>query len=86
MLPAPLYVCDIAEMRSPIELEPRVEALCRRHPEMSPCQYGRNACRARGGRVYTTAGTEVTMEIERDYDRKVNRVTFQADGPPKPAK
>ena len=39
-----------------IEYEPRVEKLCRRHPEMGPCQYERESCRAQGGRVYTAEG------------------------------
>ena len=78
--PGALYVCQTANGRSAIEYEPRVESLCRRHPEMGPCQYERNACRAKGGRVYTAKGEEVTMAVEAEYDRIVRRVRFQADG------
>jgi hypothetical protein len=80
----PLYVCDVNGVRSAIAYEPRVDDLCRRHPEMSPCQYARASCRTRGGRVYAADGTEVTLAVEQSYDRKVDRVTFQADGPARP--
>ena len=78
--PGPLYTCVVAGARSTIDYEPRVEQLCRRHPEMGPCQYERNACRAKGGRVYTAKGEEVTLAVESEYDRIVRRVRFQADG------
>jgi hypothetical protein len=80
--PGPLYTCLVAGARSTIDYEPRVEQLCRRHPEMGPCQYERNACRAKGGRVFTTKGEEVTLAVESEYDRIVRRVRFQADGAP----
>ena len=51
-----------------------VAALCRRHPEMSPCQNARNACRSSGGRVYAADGREVTQADEAEYDKKVMRV------------
>ena len=78
--PGPIYVCDVAGKRAPIEYTGNVEALCRRHPEMGPCQYERDACRRHGGRVYTSNGEEVTAAVEAEYDRKVRRVRFQADG------
>lgn len=78
--PGPLYVCDAGGTKFNIEYEPRVEQLCRRHPEMGPCQYERTQCRSRGGRVYTQKGEEVTMAVEGEYDRIVRRVRFQADG------
>ena len=78
--PGALYACDVTGARTAIEFEPRVEQLCRRHPEMGPCQYERNLCRSRGGRVYTQKGEEVTMAVESEYDRVVRRVRFQADG------
>ena len=85
--PGPLYVCESASGKTSIDYEPRVEQLCRRHPEMGPCQYERNPCRAKGGRVYTAKGEEVTMAVEAEYDRVVRRVRFQADGgSPPPAK
>ena len=73
----PLYFCAAQGDRTPIVYEPRVEKLCRRHPEMGPCQYERDACRAKGGRVYTQKGEEVTMAVEAEYDRVVRRVRFQ---------
>jgi len=51
-----------------------VAALCRRHPEMGPCQYARNACRSDGGRVYAADGSEITQADESEYDKKVMRV------------
>ncbi len=84
--PGPLYVCESAAGRKPIDYEPRVDKLCRRHPEMGPCQYEREACRASGGRVFTQKGEEVTMAVEAEYDRVVRRVRFQADGAPPPKK
>ena len=78
--PGPLYVCDASGAKTAIEYEPRVDKLCRRHPEMGPCQYERNQCRSRGGRVYTQKGEEVTLAVEGEYDRIVRRVRFQADG------
>ena len=77
--PGPLYVCAVGGAKTTIEYEPRVESLCRRHPEMGPCQYERDACRAKGGRVYTQRGEEVTMAVEAEYDRVVMRVRFQGD-------
>ena len=56
-----------------IELEDKVAALCRRHPEMGPCQYARNSCRRSGGRVYASDGREITQADEAEYDKKVMR-------------
>lgn len=78
--PGALYLCDAGGSKTVIEYEPQVEKLCRRHPEMGPCQYERNQCRARGGRVFTQKGEEVTPAVESEYDRVVRRVRFQADG------
>jgi hypothetical protein len=77
--PGPLYFCDSSSGRKAIEYEPRVEQLCRRHPEMGPCQYERDQCRARGGRVFTARNEEVTVAVEAEYDRVVRRVRFQGD-------
>ena len=79
-LPGPLYFCAVGDARTAIGFEPKVEALCRRHPEMGPCQYERGLCRAKGGRVYTARGEEVTAGVEAEYDKAVMRVRFQADG------
>lgn len=81
--PEAIYVC-VAERggertQTVIEFAPRVHALCRRHPEMGPCQYERNACRASGGRVFAAGGQEITMATEAEYDRRVRRVTFRAN-------
>jgi hypothetical protein len=78
----PIYACDVGGARAPIELAANVEALCRRHPEMGPCKFERDACRKRGGRVYTAKGEEVTVAVEAEYDRRVMRVRLQADGAP----
>lgn len=78
--PGPIYACEIAGRRTVIEFPESVESLCRRHPEMGPCQYERNACRSSGGRVFTALGEEVTLAVEAAYDEKVRRVRFQADG------
>jgi hypothetical protein len=77
-----IYVCvteDAGVRRQiAIEFEPKVHALCRRHPEMGPCQYERNVCRRSGGRVFAAGGEEITMATEAEYDRKVMRVRFLA--------
>jgi hypothetical protein len=81
--PGALYVCvaDVegTKRQTTIELEPSVDALCRKHPEMGPCQYERNACRRAGGRVYAAGGKEITGETEAEYDRKVMRVRLKAN-------
>jgi hypothetical protein len=77
-----LYVCATTvagELRhSAIEYEPKVRELCAKHPEMGVCQYERQTCRSSGGRVYDAKGTEITREIEAEYDRKVMRTRFRA--------
>jgi hypothetical protein len=79
--PNTLYVCvvDAAGVRkqTAIEFAPKVGELCAKHPEMSPCQYERNACRRSGGRVYAANGMEITMATEAEYDKKVMRVQFK---------
>jgi len=80
--PGPIYLCDTGGAREAIALPANVESLCRRHPEMGPCQFERNACRSRGGRVYTSGGEEVTAAVESLYDERVRRVRFQADAEP----
>jgi hypothetical protein len=79
--PDKLYVCvtDAGGVRSqaPIEFATNVYPLCAKHPEMGPCQYARNECRRRGGRVYAPDGKEITMQTEAEYDKKVMRVKVQ---------
>ena len=81
--PGALYVCvvqrDGALQQTAIEFAPKVGELCGRHPEMGPCQYERNNCRARGGRVFAAGGAEITMATEAEYDKKVMRVRFKAN-------
>ncbi|HEY3180786.1 MAG TPA: hypothetical protein VGL25_18125 [Casimicrobiaceae bacterium] len=77
------YVCVVdakgKQQQTAIEFAPRVAALCRKHPEMGPCQYERNNCRASGGRVFAADGVEITMATEAEYDKKVMRVRFRAN-------
>jgi hypothetical protein len=81
--PNALYVCVTeragASSQTTIEFEPRVADLCRRHPEMGPCQYEREACRRAGGRVFAANGVEITARTEAEYDRKVTRMRFRAN-------
>ena len=81
--PGVLYVCVTGSggslAQTAIEYAPKVDELCRKHPEMGPCQYERNACRSKGGRVFAADGKEITMATEAEYDRKVRRVTFKAN-------
>jgi hypothetical protein len=78
-----LYVCAVRTgatlQQTAIEYAEKVGELCRKHPEMGPCQYERNACRGKGGRVFAADGTEITMATEAEYDKKVRRVTFRAN-------
>ena len=78
-----LYVCvtDAAGMRKQVGIEftPKVHDLCSRHPEMGPCQYERQACRAAGGRVFARSGEEITLATEAEYDKKVRRVRFRSN-------
>jgi hypothetical protein len=76
----PLYTCERSGAREPLPLAPTVDQLCRRHPEMNPCQYERDQCRSGGGRVFTARGEEVTLAVEAEYDKRVVRIRLQADG------
>jgi len=77
------YVCVVdragTREQTTIQFVAKVADLCRRHPEMGPCQYERNMCRSSGGRVFTANGTEITMLTEAEYDKKVMRVRFKAN-------
>ena len=81
--PGVIYVCVTGsgsnQTQTAIEYIPKVDAMCRKHPEMGPCQYERNACRSKGGRVFAADGKEITMATEAEYDKKVRRVTFKAN-------
>lgn len=80
--PTSLYRClkrvQGEDTWNPIELAPKLEDLCRRHPEMGPCQYQRQICRRAGGRVFDSEGREITPRIEAEYDRKVLRLKFRS--------
>jgi len=81
--PGVIYVC-VAESggtrtQTAIELAPKVETMCAKHPEMGPCRYERDVCRRSGGRVYAAGGVEITAQTEAEYDRKVMRVRFKAN-------
>jgi hypothetical protein len=74
-------VVDTAGTRAQtaITFTARVAQLCKRHPEMGPCQYERDLCRGSGGRVYAAGSVEITRATEAEYDRKVMRVRFKAN-------
>jgi hypothetical protein len=78
-----IYVCvsgtGASRKETVIEYAPKVDSLCRKHPEMGPCQYERDICRQSGGRVYAAGGVEITMQTEAEYDKKVMRVRFKAN-------
>jgi hypothetical protein len=78
-----IYVCvsqvNGLRQQTVIEFAPKVYKMCKRHPEMGPCQYERNLCRRSGGRVYAADGREITLATETEYDKKVMRVRFRAD-------
>lgn len=78
-----IYVCvsekDGQRTQTVIEFVPKVHALCKRHPEMGPCQYERDICRRAGGRVYAAGGQEITLATEAEYDKKVMRVRFRSN-------
>ena len=81
--PGVIYVC-VSESKgvrtqTTIEFAPKVRELCAKHPEMGPCQYERDICRASGGRVYAAGGVEITAKTEAEYDKKVMRVRFKAN-------
>ena len=82
--PGTLYVCVVESKRgerqqTAIEFAPKLAELCRKNPEMGPCQYERETCRRSGGRVFTVDGTEITRVTEAEYDKRVMRVRFRAD-------
>jgi hypothetical protein len=79
--PNALYFCVVSvagvRKQTSIQFAPKVEELCAKHPEMSPCQYERNVCRGSGGRVYAASGEEITMAMEAEYDKRVLRVQLR---------
>jgi hypothetical protein len=81
--PGALYVCVSgigAQLRqTSIEFAPGVGELCRKHPEMGPCQYERDACRRSGGRVFAADGSEITRSTEDEYDKRVMRIRLRSN-------
>ncbi len=81
--PGALYVCVSgagAQLRqTAIEFAPGVGDLCRKHPEMGPCQYERDACRRSGGRVFAADGSEITRSVEDEYDKRVMRIRLRSN-------
>jgi hypothetical protein len=81
--PGAIYVCvtavDGQTRQTPIEFSPQVAELCRKAPEMGPCLYEREACRRNGGRVFAVDGTEITLQIEAEYDRRVMRMRMKSN-------
>jgi len=77
------YVCvsetNGVHQQTSIEFSPKVAALCRKHPEMGPCKYEREACRRSNGRVYAANGVEITKQTEAEYDKRVMRVVFKSN-------
>lgn len=77
-----IYVCVSAPpelAQTAIEFSPSVADLCRRHPEMGPCQYEREACRRSGGRVFAADGSEITRKTEDEYDKHVMRIRLRSN-------
>lgn len=78
----PRYQClnskTSGDIRTVITLPTGSERICSRFPAMGPCQYERDACRAKGGRVIRFDGVEITKEVEREYDKQVQRFKLNA--------
>jgi hypothetical protein len=81
--PGTLYVCLTdagGETRqTAIELPPHVADVCRKAPEMGPCQYEREVCRRKGGRVFAADGAEITRATETEYDKRVMRIRMKSN-------
>lgn len=63
---------------APIVLPENTLRVCSRFPAMGPCQYERDACRAKRGRVIRFDGVEITKEVEAEYDKQVQRFRLNA--------
>ena len=72
------YACEQNGALTDIHLPEGSGRICSRFPAMGPCQYERNACRARGGRVIRFDGVEITRDVEREYDKQVQRYRLNA--------
>ncbi len=67
-----------AETRAAITFPEKSGRICARFPAMGPCQYEREACRATGGRVIRFDGAEITKDVEKEYDKQVQRFRLNA--------
>jgi len=67
-----------AETRQIIVFPENSGRVCSRFPAMGPCQYERAACRAKGGRVIRFDGIEITTDVEKEYDKQVQRFRLNA--------
>lgn len=66
------------ESRAAIVFPEKSGRICARFPAMGPCQYERSACRAKGGRVIRFDGVEITKDVEKEYDKQVQRFRLNA--------
>lgn len=66
------------ESRAAITFPEQSGRICARFPAMGPCQYERQACRATGGRVIRFDGAEITKDVEKEYDKQVQRFRLNA--------
>ena len=67
-----------SEARASITFPEQSGRICARFPAMGPCQYEREACRATGGRVIRFDGAEITKDVEKEYDKQVQRFRLNA--------
>ena len=67
-----------SETRAAITFPEKSGRICARFPAMGPCQYEREACRATGGRVIRFDGAEITKDVEKEYDKQVQRFRLNA--------
>ena len=67
-----------AESRAAITFPEQSGRICARFPAMGPCQYERQMCRAAGGRVIRFDGVEITTDVEKEYDKQVQRFRLNA--------
>ena len=67
-----------SETRAGITFPEQSGRICARFPAMGPCQYEREACRATGGRVIRFDGAEITKDVEKEYDKQVQRFRLNA--------
>jgi hypothetical protein len=72
------YECVNGTSKAAIALPVGSDRICSRFPAMGPCQYERDACRAKGGRVIRFDGVEISPAVEREYDKQVQRFKLNA--------